>query len=79
MTETPYQVISCERHSEYELMAMHRRHCRLSWQSAEQSLETEGMVVDIVTRDRAEYLVLQESNGQRHEIRLDKILSLEAH
>jgi transcriptional antiterminator Rof (Rho-off) len=77
MIEAPYQVISCERHSEYELMAMHRRQCRLCWQNSEKTVEANGIVLDILTRNRAEYLVMQESNGQRHEIRLDKIISLE--
>ena len=74
MTDTPYRVISCEKHSQYELLAMHRQHCRINTTDNHQY---EGRVTDILTRDRAEYLQLTGTDGQPQEIRLDLISAIE--
>lgn len=73
-----YQPVSCGLHSEYELLAMHRSRVRLSWGSDQESLETAvGRVVDVVTREKAEYLVLEVMGAGGISIRLDKIQRLE--
>ena len=73
-----YKPVSCGLHSEYELLAMHRSRVRLSSLSGAKSMQTvEGKVMDVVTRDKAEYLVLEIDGGETVSIRLDKIRHLE--
>jgi transcriptional antiterminator Rof (Rho-off) len=73
-----YQPVSCGLHSEYELLAMHQSRVRLGWIIDEQSLQSvTGKVVDVVTRKKAEYLVLEVTGTEASLIRLDKIRHLE--
>ncbi len=72
MSEQDYRPIACGLHSELELLAMHRRRVRLVLDEG----TLEGRVLDLAVHDRAEFLVL-ESGGERHEIRLDRIRSIE--
>ena len=73
-----YKPVSCGMHSEYELLAMHRTRVRLSCLSgAESVLAVEGQVMDVVTREKAEYLVLEIDGAEIVSVRLDKIRQLE--
>lgn len=73
-----YKPVSCGLHSEYELLAMHRSRVRLSCMSDEKPLQTvEGKVMDVVTREKAEYLLLEIEGTEVISIRLDKIKHLE--
>jgi len=73
-----YKPVSCGLHSEYELLAMHRSRVRLSCISDDKSLQTlEGKVLDVVTREKAEYLVLETDGTEAVSIRLDRIQRLE--
>ena len=72
-----YKPVSCGLHSEYELLAMHRTRVRLSYLSGAESVQTvEGQVMDVVTREKAEYLVLEIDRAEIVSVRLDKIRQL---
>ena len=74
-----YQPIACGLHSEYELLAMHRAAIRLSIRDAAGGVEKiQGRVIDVKTRDKGEYMVLESIDGaQQREIRMDRIISID--
>lgn len=75
MTDDTYQSVSCDLHSQYELLAMHRSKIRLTaMDNLDQPQDMDCQVVDIKTYQGAEYLVVSKDN-QLVEFRLDKILS----
>jgi transcriptional antiterminator Rof (Rho-off) len=65
-----YQPIACSTHSEYELMAMHRKRVEITGTNG---TVVAGTVVDVVTANGAEYLCLELSPGNIQNIRLDQI------
>ena len=74
----PYKPVSCGLHSEYELLAMHRSRVRLSCIPEDGGAQTvEGKVLDVVTRNKAEYLVLEIDGMEVKSIRLYRIRRLE--
>ena len=66
---TDYKPIACGSHSELEHAVMHRKKLNLVANGA----EMEGVASDMMTKNRAEYLVLTDNDGNRHECRLDQI------
>ncbi len=74
MNDQNYTPISCELHSQYELAIMHKNSLLLQWQD-ENSLSHEAKVtpLDVITRNRAEYLKVLDSEGKENLIRLDRI------
>lgn len=78
MTTIDYRPIACDLYSEYEVMAMHRLRVRLRAvmdDGSEQVLL--GRVVDIRTRDGAEFLALETAAGEVLSLRLDRLLAVE--
>ncbi|MCW8826791.1 MAG: Rho-binding antiterminator [Gammaproteobacteria bacterium] len=71
-----YTPITCAQHSEYELMAMHRNSVMLRVVGASEDIT--GTVVDITTRSGCEYMVLLLAGGEKREVRLDLIESVNA-
>ncbi|MEJ1296100.1 MAG: Rho-binding antiterminator [Candidatus Sedimenticola sp. (ex Thyasira tokunagai)] len=69
-----YQPISCKLHSEYELLAIRQKTVYLQLAGKHERLM--GKILDIYTRERVEYLLLETASGDSHEIRLDSINSL---
>lgn len=71
-----YTPIGCGTYSVYELAIMRRATLHLCWLD-EHGLQHIGLVqpVDIFTRDRVEYLRIQNINDTKHEIRLDRIIN----
>ena len=69
-----YRPIPCAQHCEYELMAMHRTAVELQIFKSEEKFT--GKVVDITTRNGAEYMIILLEDGQRDEVRLDQIESV---
>ena len=65
-----YKPVSCDLHSQLELMAMHKSLVSLTIKDSNHSLK--GVISDIRILDGAEYLVLD--NGAK--VRLDAIVSL---
>ncbi|MGD2119638.1 MAG: Rho-binding antiterminator [Chromatiales bacterium] len=70
-----YQPVACSLHSEYELLAMHRETVALECNDTQLPHTLTGMVIDLVTRDGAEYLCLDTDNGMQ-QVRLDRIQRL---
>jgi len=71
-----YEPIDCGLHSEYELLAMHRSRIKLAYHTVSgKSLQAEGRVIDVQTRDRAEYMVLDTAGQSPLAVRLDRIHS----
>ena len=72
-----YQPIDCGLHSEYELAALQREFRQLSWRDSEgQVCSGRLRPVDLLTRDKAEYLVAEDADGKRVELRLDAIIAM---
>lgn len=78
MRDDAYTPIDCSLHDELLLLALRRREVRLAVRSAEAADEEaperlRGRVVDVLTRDGAEWLVLE--SGRR--IRLDRLVTVD--
>ena len=71
MSDTPYQPVSCQLHSEIELLSMHAQNCQVFLHH--QSLPVTGIIRDVVVKDKAEFLQLQSTTGELINIRLDHI------
>lgn len=71
---TPYQPISCDFHDLLEGLATTRRKAAIAFVGPEGAVvQVESTIVDIVTRDGAEYLKL--ANGEW--LRLDRLVSVD--
>lgn len=71
---TDYRPIDCALYSEYELAIIQGRRLRLSWHDETgQTCIGTFTPLDLLTRDQAEYLVAEGGDGQRLELRLDRI------
>lgn len=76
--EIPYQPISCELHSEYELATMHKYTLCLAWhKDGEVVTETDIIPLDVQTKNKAEYLVVKKPEQNKiFSIRLDYIIEM---
>lgn len=77
-SDVPYQPVSCDLHSQYELAIMHKNKLCLTWRSEDELFtETNIIPVDVTTKNKAEYLVAkkQEQNDV-FLIRLDRIIEM---
>jgi Rho-binding antiterminator len=73
MKKQPYQPISCDFHSELELLALRRIVCPIRYLGEQGStIEIEACISDLYTRNGEEFLLLP---GGR-EIRLDRLISV---
>ena len=71
---TDYELIDCDQHSVLELLAMHRTAATVHYDNSHGETEhCEGRIVDVLTRDRAEFLAVEDVGGRRSEFRLDLI------
>ncbi len=71
-----YTPIECGLHSEYELLAMHRKTVQLVYATSGGQQMVTATVVDIVTRKDGEFMVLQAPGAADLRVRLDKIIRL---
>lgn len=76
--DVPYQAISCDLHSQYELAITHKNKLSLTWSNEEDVVTQSNIIpVDALTKNKAEYLV-----AKKHEqndvflIRLDHIIEM---
>lgn len=71
-----YTPVSCATHSDYELAIMHKQKLTLTWQDESGKIRTEEvMPLDIVTKNRAEFLVVKTIKNESVRMRLDHINS----
>lgn len=72
-TEGDYRSISCAAYDEIEILAMHRSRVEVTWLDERgNELRSQGRLLDTAIHDKAEFLVLLESEG-KCEIRLDRV------
>lgn len=71
---TDYSPIDCGLHSEYELAIMHRRRLKLRWRDDSGVTHTETLLpVDLQTRNGEEFLIAENRDGERVQLRLDRV------
>lgn len=74
MEKQNYQPIACGLHEQYQLAAMRGILLEMSWKNESgESMSARLRVLDVATRNGAEYLSVETIAGDRHEIRLDWI------
>ena len=70
-----YTPIDCGLYSRYELAILRRRRLRLSWRDAGGLARIDTVKpVDLETRGGEEFLVIEQSDGHRVDVRLDRIV-----
>ena len=73
---TDYRPINCDQHSGLEVLALRRTAVVIDSRGGSGERESHtGRIVDLLTRDGAEYLVV-ETAGQRQQLRLDRLLEI---
>ncbi len=69
----PYQPVSCDMHSQYELYVMHAPTLSLRYRDKNGNEQcTQAKAIDLLTRRGEEWLVIKTDDGE-HSIRLDHI------
>lgn len=77
--DTTYQPIECGLHSEYELAIMHKSRISLSWLDQNENELTETIEpIDLLIRDKQEFLKFCTQNNTTIEIRLDRITNFKS-
>ncbi len=72
---TDYTPIDCGLHSEYELAILRGKRLRISWRGADGQHHIDVLKpLDLQTRNREEFLIGEDRQGQQLELRLDHIL-----
>ena len=73
-----YTPISCQQYARYEQWIVRRQRLRMAWREHTTPTHLETLrPLDLRTRDHVEYLVVRRANGERVELRLDRILRAE--
>lgn len=77
-SDVPYQPISCDLHSQYELAIMHKDKLSLTWHKEGGNItEMDVIPVDVQTKNKAEYLVVKiPRQNDLVFIRLDYIIEM---
>jgi Rho-binding antiterminator len=71
-----YEPIECGLHSEYELAIMHQIKVMLSWQETGKTTQTEEVKpINMIVRDKQEFIKVRTNNNKDIEIRLDNIVA----
>jgi Rho-binding antiterminator len=74
--DKPYIPVSCELHSEFELLIMHNRALELNWHDKNgKYFNSTVHPKDLQTRKSEEFLVAVDNDNQEIAIRLDRINS----
>ena len=74
----PYTPVSCDMHSEFELLIMRNKKIKLCWQNEQGSKHSSiAWPKDLQTKSGEEFLLLTNENNTQQKIRLDRILSFE--
>lgn len=69
-----YQPINCNYYDEITLLILQKKSCEVHFYNEDKKEETiEALIIDVYTRDKAEYLKL----ANEREIRLDDVISLD--
>ncbi len=77
ISNTSYQPVSCDLHSQYELAIMHKNKLALTWLTDEQVKTTSNVfAIDVQTKNKAEYLIAESIDKKKLCIRLDHITEM---
>ena len=72
----PYQPVSCEIHSQYELLIMQHSRISLGYLDADgNSRQVTGTPLDLYARKGEEFIILQTDTESALPIRLDRIVT----
>ena len=75
MDKQNYQPVACGLHEQYQLAAMRGTLLDMSWRNESgETMNSRLRVLDVATRNGAEFLSAETPAGDRHEIRLDWII-----
>jgi len=70
----PYQPILCSLHDEYEVAIMHKKTLDIRYSDdMGASLRDTVLPIDLLVKNKEEYLLFKSSSGEELSIRLDKI------
>lgn len=76
---TSYTPIECGLHSEYELAIMHKTKCEISWKDSDKATQAmKARPIDLIVKDKQEFLKIKSDKNEIMEIRLDKIIYMKA-
>ena len=70
-----YEPIACALHERLEFSVLRKLNLELDYTDSTGRHRERVLPLDVVTRDRSEWLVFQKINGETVEIRLDAIVS----
>ncbi|MBE9560391.1 MAG: hypothetical protein IMF15_06345 [Proteobacteria bacterium] len=73
----PYKPIACSLHDEYEIAIMHKKHLSIKWTDDDGQYTENVLPIDIVVKNKEEYLVARTEDNKEFRLRLDKITLLE--
>ena len=74
--DKPYIPVSCDLHSEFELLIMHNRALELNWQDNNgKQFKSKVKPKDLQTRKSEEFLIVVDNDNQEIAIRLDRVNS----
>ena len=72
---TAYHPVSCDTHSQYELLVMHGSRCEWHYQGDEGQTQTfVGTAIDLQTINKEEFLLIHADDKTAMSIRLDMII-----
>jgi len=75
--ELPYQPVSCDLHSQYELAIIHKSKLQLVYKTENNSTIADVVTpIDVQIKNKAEYLIALSSANKNLYIRLDYILEI---
>ncbi len=74
MSDIPYQPIPCSQHEQLEFAALRRIPLRLTYDTDSGAETRLVRVLDVFTRDGAEWLRFSDATGAEAVIRLDRIV-----
>ena len=77
MRDTPYQPIPCTRHERLEYAALRRTPLLLTYDAGGERKTASVKVLDVYTRDGAEWLSFSDEAGKQAVIRLDQIVEFQ--
>lgn len=74
-----YMPVGCEVYSRYELAILRHQRLRVSWRDASDRLHVEVLrPLNLITRNHAEFMLAERSDGVEMALRLDRILGTQA-
>lgn len=72
-----YQPVNCAVHDQYERLVITAKACEIAWFDGEKKwAEHQVRLLDVYTKDKAEYIRLRNSQGEDFVVRLDQVIHI---